>query len=301
MPELPEVETIARGLAPGLVGRTILAMETPFPGVLRPGGTVTKEGVGARPLQDPEKVRALLTGKRVAAVRRRAKLLIVDLQHPANGAPAAHLLFHLKMSGRVYLAAPELELDRHCHLRLALDDGARLVFRDPRKFGWAAAFSPEELAAWPDFAAIGPEPLEVAKADFVAALQSRNARIKALLLNQSVLAGVGNIYADESLYRAGIGPEERGADISAKRLGRLWTELRAALTEAIASGGSTIRDYRTASGEVGLFQHAFRAYGKGGQPCERCGGVFETGVVAGRTTTFCAGCQKPPPPMGKAP
>lgn len=293
MPELPEVETVVRGVRPLAVGRTILDALVDWPGVVRVAG-------------EPANVEAFqrrVVGRRVVAARRRAKLLILDLAEAGEGGPpeggggetVQHLVFHLKMTGNLFggpAEGPAPGEGRHVRLRLLLDDGRVLYFRDMRKFGYASAFSPEELAGWEFMRRLGPEPLTMGEAAFAARFRGKAGRIKALLLDQTVIAGVGNIYADESLHRAGLRPDARAADLDEADLGRLWRALRQALTEAIAAGGSSIRDYRQASGEPGAFQDKFRVYGKKGEPCPACGRPLVSAKVAGRTSTYCENCQK---------
>ncbi|QLA16051.1 bifunctional DNA-formamidopyrimidine glycosylase/DNA-(apurinic or apyrimidinic site) lyase [Desulfolutivibrio sulfoxidireducens] len=276
MPELPEVETIARGLAPGLVGRTIVDARFLCPTVLAdcPSGDI---------------FRAQAIGRRIAAVRRRAKLLLVDLDPAPGRVRAAHLAVHLKMTGRLWIGRALDEPPRHVRLIVPLDDGTALFFQDQRRFGTCRLLT--DLAAWPFFAALGPEPLEMSFAQFDARLGQRSARIKALLLDQTVIAGIGNIYADESLFLAGIRPDAKARDISPARREKLLAVLRATLVRAIEAGGSTIRDYRTPEGLEGGFQNDFQVYGRGGQPCPRCRTPLSVTRVAGRTSTFCPRCQ----------
>lgn len=285
MPELPEVETIARVLAAELRGRRILAVE-----LRRPASVAD-----APPALSCEAFRERLPGRRVARVWRRGKLLVLDLVAEAGG--LLHLAVRLGMSGRLWLAPPGAAPEKHTHVILTLDgegldEGPRLFFTDPRTFGSVRALTPEGLAAWPFFATLGPEPLEMTPGEFTARFAGRSGRIKALLLDQHVLAGVGNIYADESLFRAGVSPEARADTVSEARLRCLHAALAEVLREAIAANGSSIRDYRDAHGHAGAFQNAFRAYGRAGQPCLVCGAALTKTTVAGRTTTYCRKCQR---------
>jgi formamidopyrimidine-DNA glycosylase len=273
MPELPEVETIARGLASVVRGRTVMDAT-----VLTPGPVPdSEEGLSRR-----------VAGRAVLAVRRRAKLLIMDL------AGDLHLVFHLKMTGRVWVTHPEAVPCRHVHVIFLLDNGDRIFFEDQRRFGYCRLFSGEELKAWPFFADLGPEPLEIGPEEFASRFTRRSARIKSLLLDQGVIAGIGNIYADESLYRTGIHPRTKASDIPEARLRELHHNLQAVLREAIDAGGSSFRDYRDAYGQPGQFQERFSVYGRKGEPCERCGTSLGTEKVAGRTSTFCRKCQPAP-------
>lgn len=268
MPELPEVETIARGLANQANGQHIVGARVLTPSVRRHGDA------------------ARLGGRDIVRVTRRAKLLQVVLDGDDR------LVFHLKMTGRVWLAAPHEALPRHAHLVLDLLSGDRIVFEDMRRFGYWALFAPHELAAWPFYTGLGPEPLETDAADLADRVRTRRAGIKSLLLNQTVIAGIGNIYADESLFATRIHPASIAAHIPAARLIRLCENLQHVLRESIAAGGSTISDYRNAYGQSGIFQERFQVYGKKGRPCPGCGRSLQTATVAGRTSTHCPHCQK---------
>ncbi|MFO7595920.1 MAG: bifunctional DNA-formamidopyrimidine glycosylase/DNA-(apurinic or apyrimidinic site) lyase [Desulfocurvibacter africanus] len=299
MPELPEVETIARGLAPDVQGRVIAEVEVRYSGaVCQSAGPGTTRKTTA-----PEKGRAfadLVRGRRVDKVWRRAKLLVFDLGPNSAAAefgadkvsPAdLHLVFHLKMTGSVWLPPSGAQPDAHTHIVFTLDNGTKIHFRDIRKFGWCLALTSEELRSMPFFAALGPEPLEIGEKDFVALFKGRKAGMKALLLDQEVIAGIGNIYADESLFRSGIHPRTKAADVPEAKLRSLHKELQAVLRQAIAENGSTFSDYRTAQGDAGAFQNRFLVYGRAGEKCVKCGGGLRSEVVAGRTSVFCAKCQ----------
>lgn len=281
MPELPEVETIARGLRQDLCGARVAAAALPWPGVV-------ETGHGA--LDAPTLLHAV-AGRRIGAVWRRGKVLALELHAPEP--PPLHLAFHLRMTGRLTVEPAATAPYTHTRLILDLADGRRLFFTDARKFGRCRAMDPEALARWPFFAALGPEPMDLDAGAFAALLAGRRARIKALLLDQSVLAGVGNIYADESLFRAGIHPADTAAAIGPERLGRLHGALVAVLAEAIAANGSSISDYVNAHGDAGAFQNDFRVYGRGGAPCRTCAAPLVRTAVAGRSTTFCPHCQRP--------
>lgn len=270
MPELPEVETIARGLRQGLRGRRIVDLFILTPEIIS---------------GDPVRYQAGILGKTVTNIWRRGKLLIFDLDEQL------HLVFHLKMTGRVWIATAETEPDAHTHISFFLDDGNQLFFQDQRRFGYSIIFSPEGLRQWDFFAMLGPEPLEIGNRDFTKIFSRRRAAIKSLLLDQHCLAGIGNIYADESLFMAGIHPACLACDVSEARYQHLYAALRAVLQKAILLGGSSVRDYRNAAGEPGAFQNEFQVYGKKGQPCPCCSRALETMKIAGRTSTFCANCQ----------
>lgn len=269
MPELPEVEVIARGLRATLVGRVVSAVECVDP---------TRLSDCAATLVP------VVLGGQVSGVRRRAKVLLVDM------ADGAALAFHLKMTGRV-VHGPMRPVARHDRTRFILDDGSLLSFADMRRFGYVRAFAPGGLAGWDFLRRVGPEPLETAPAVLAGRVLSRAGRIKALLLDQAVVAGVGNIYADESLHRAGIHPLTRGNALDPARAERLFVHLQDVLRQAIAENGSSIRDYVNASGDAGAFQNSFAVYGRQGQPCAACATPLAAVKAAGRTSTFCPRCQ----------
>ncbi|SMP64881.1 DNA-(apurinic or apyrimidinic site) lyase [Desulfonatronum zhilinae] len=272
MPELPEVETIARGLRPLLTGRTVTGV-THIAAHLVKGGDLAQKVIG----------------RTIRGVSRRGKLLFLNF--PDQDVMA----FHLRMTGRLGLMPSGLPPALHVHLLLNLDDGTALYFQDQRKFGTCGLFSSEELERWPFYRDLGPEPLGLDLETFAKRISGEKgrskARIKALLLDQRIIAGIGNIYADESLFRAGIHPAAPANLIVPERLARLLDSLQSVLTEAIAAGGSSIRDYRTAAGLVGTFQNTFQVYGRGGLPCKQCGTPIQTAKIAGRTTCFCPSCQ----------
>lgn len=269
MPELPEVETIARTLAPDVLGREILGVVAQDATALQPG---------------PRAFASLVTGRRIQAVKRRGKLLLLELDKDAV------IAIHLRMTGRVMAYGPGQQPERPRAV-LELSGGVRLSFADVRRFGSMHAFAAGGIASWPFYAGLGPEPLEMTAAEFRQRLGQGRARIKALLLDQGVVAGIGNIYADESLFRAGIRPDAPVCGISEKRRDALFAAVQAVLTLAVAENGSSIRDYRDAHGDAGAFQNHFRAYGRGGQPCLTCGETMRVMRVAGRSSTFCPRCQ----------
>ena len=263
MPELPEVETVVRSIAP-LVGRRIVSAEFRCRRVLRGG--------------DPRAMAARIRGRRIAGVRRYGKFILLSLDG------GGYLVVHLGMTGRLLLGGPE---GKHTHAILTLDRGV-LLYDDSRQFG-CLQFSeefPERVAK------LGPEPLEVPFQDFAAALKRRKTRIKALLLNQSFLRGLGNIYADEALFRAGIHPLAAAARLRSDRARRLHEAIIAVLTEAIAAGGSSISDYVDAQGRKGFFQLSHRVYRRTGEPCLVCGTPIRRVLVAQRSSHFCPQCQK---------
>lgn len=275
MPELPEVETVVRSLAPVVTGRTITGMDVRYPGCLVPVDGKSRLGRG-----DPDAFRERVLGRTIQSVRRRAKNIVVELSGGVS------LLVHLKMTGAL-LATGE-EYDAHTHLVFHLDRGA-MAFRDPRKFGYVLALSTGELAA--RLANVGPEPLELSPPDFAARAEGRRKILKSLLLDQSFIAGVGNIYADEACHAARLRPDAKACDLSPAQLERLHQELQAVLRRSIAENGSSFRDYVDAKGRAGAFQNSFRVYGRAGQPCLSCGALLSSATVAGRTTVYCATCQ----------
>lgn len=271
MPELPEVEVISRGLAECLVGKTIESVKIlNHSSVKMPWYLFSSRVAGAK----------------ITRVHRRAKLLIMDLGEDL------HVTFHLKMTGRVLAHDGETKPEPHTRVVFGLTDGGSIEFHDTRKFGEVRALNNDELQEWDFYKKLGPEPLEVTAAELAQRIEGRKAQIKGLLLNQSVVAGVGNIYADESLFRSGIHPKAKASDLSKESLEKLFTELQAVLRQAISENGSSIRDYVDAGGDAGGFQNSFKVYGKKGEPCPTCGKIFEGATVAGRGTTFCSKCQK---------
>ncbi|ACU91417.1 bifunctional DNA-formamidopyrimidine glycosylase/DNA-(apurinic or apyrimidinic site) lyase [Desulfomicrobium baculatum] len=268
MPELPEVETIARGLHTLVQGRRIREVLHFTPSVLRAGNPGS------------------LPGRTITYVSRRAKLLLVHLDQ------GECLAFHLKMTGRVWVASPGQDLPKHTHLVCELEGRDRLIFEDTRRFGFFGIYGPQDIEAWSFYQNLGPEPLQSTAEDLALRLGARRAGVKSLLLNQTVLAGIGNIYADESLFAARIHPASLAANIPLAKRVQLCSELQRILLEAIAAGGSTISDYRNAYGKSGIFQDSFEVYGKKGQPCPACGRALKAEQIAGRTSTHCPRCQK---------
>ena len=283
MPELPEVETVRRGLAPVMEGRAIAAAELRRPDLRWPF---------------PERMAERLAGKRVLALRRRSKYLLADLSSGES------LLVHLGMSGRMLVSGDPLGAfhhtrptpGKHDHVILDIEGGARVTFNDARRFGAMDLVATAEAEAHWLLAGLGPEPLGNAFHEdyLVARLRGRAVPIKAALLDQRVVAGLGNIYATEVLHRAGIAPARKAGRISAARLAALVPVIRAVLAEAIEAGGSSLRDYRQADGELGYFQHSFRVYDRAGAPCPApgCGGTIARIVQSGRASFYCPNCQR---------
>lgn len=280
MPELPEVETIARGLADDLAESSLESVHLVDPAGLSCGpGTLSEREFLAE-----------VPGARVLRVRRRAKVLLMDVATAER--PLLILAFHLRMTGRLTVEAPGTEVRKHVRIVFDLADGRRLFFTDMRKFGACRAMPLEGLAQWPFWAGLGPEPLELTAEGFADLFKGRRGAMKALLLNQKFIAGIGNIYADESLFRAGIRPQAKAECVSRRRLVRLHHELVEVLNEAIDANGSSISDYVNARGDAGAFQNDFRVYGRAGQQCRNCQTVLGKSTVAGRTTVYCSKCQK---------
>lgn len=297
MPELPEVETIVRGLERRIVGDTIESV-----------------WIGSRkqPLKSPvAAIVKTLEGTRIKRVHRAGKHIVFELQGkstefpnrgrpgagrprnrrrgvgatPNGETPTAQWVVHLGMTGRIVISDPSSEIVKHTHLIATLASGRDLRFVDPRMFGklsvHAAGFDPG-----------GVEPLEVSEDGFVALFRGRKTPIKSALLNQKLVRGVGNIYADESLFRAGVRPRRRAAAVTRQELAKLYRSLREVLREAIALGGSSVSDYVNADGEEGFFQLEHRVYGREGEPCHVCGSAIRRVVLAGRSSHYCPKCQK---------
>ena len=274
MPELPEVETVRRGLALKMTGRRIVKAELRRPDLRRPF---------------PPALAERLDGARIGALGRRGKYILIELD--ADGL----LLLHLGMSGRVTAGSATPDA-RHDHVVLTLDDGTVIRFNDARRFGTLDYLRRDEADRHPLLAGLGPEPLEPGfdGACLAARLAGRLAPIKAALLDQRTVAGLGNIYVCEALYRAGLSPRRLAGSIGRVRAERLAAAIRSVLTEAIAAGGSSLRDYVQTDGELGYFQHHWAVYGREGEPCPGCDCAEGVGriVQSGRSTFFCARRQR---------
>jgi formamidopyrimidine-DNA glycosylase len=279
MPELPEVETVARGLNKLVAGDLIESVWL---------------GSKPEPLKSPagEIVRTL-EGARISGVRRVGKHIVIDLLRDGGGgkskarkkpADKAQWIVHLGMTGRVQVCRGEDERLKHTHAIAILRSGRELRFVDPRRFG--------RLSVSTEFEAKGSEPLEVQLEGFVNLFRHRKTPIKSALLNQSLLSGVGNIYADEALFRAGIRPRRRAASLTREELRRLYLSLQEVLQEAIALGGSSVSDYVDANGDEGSFQLQHRVYGREGEPCVVCRTPIKRIVITGRSSHYCPHCQK---------
>ena len=274
MPELPEVETVRAALEPSLVGRTFEHVEIHDPRLTRP--------------LDPASVAAQLEGERVRFVDRRGKYLIVRFESGRS------LLIHLRMTGSLrHAAAGELGDDPHRRAVVRLDDGSDVAYRDVRRFGTWLVARDDDLDVYLDDR-LGREPLERAftPARLSDGIRGRRAPIKAALLDQRTLAGMGNIYVDEALWRARIHPLRPAGDLTADEVAELTRAVKASLRAGIARQGATLRDYATPNGRRGRMQTAFNVYGRGGEPCERCGAPIDKIRVAGRGTWYCPRCQR---------
>jgi formamidopyrimidine-DNA glycosylase len=297
MPELPEVETITRGLAQRVTGDVIESVWL---------------GSKPEPLKSPAaEIAATLELRRIAGVRRVGKHIVFDLEQNGVARPPlvakgkmrrksrsaragtlapmptlnqAQWIVHLGMTGRIVISEPQAEVAKHTHAIVRLASGRELRFVDPRRFG--------RLSVAHGFEAEGSEPLEVELERFVSLFRSRKTPIKSALLNQKLLRGVGNIYADESLFRAGVRPWRRAASLTRKELRRLYLAVQEVLKEAIALGGSSVSDYVDADGDEGSFQLQHRVYGREGEPCLVCKTPIKRVVIAGRSSHYCPKCQK---------
>jgi formamidopyrimidine-DNA glycosylase len=299
MPELPEVETIACGLAKRITGDAIESVWL---------------GQKKEPLKSPAaEIVAALEGTRIAQIRRMGKHIVFDLDHVARALPPAksqvsksmlgkksalategarptsarsQFIVHLGMTGRLQVCDPQTEVAKHTHAILTLQSGRELRFVDPRRFGRLSVSSDG------NFAATGIEPLEVDLDTFVALFRGRKTPMKSALLNQKLLRGVGNIYADESLFRAGIRPRRRAVSVRHEQLAKLHSAVKQVLKEAIKLGGSSISDYVNSDGEEGFFQLRHRVYGREAEPCLVCKTPIKRIVIAGRSSHYCPKCQK---------
>lgn len=274
MPELPEVETMVRDLAPRVTGRTITRVDAAFPGaVIWPSYSELTERV---------------EGRGITAVSRRGKYAIFSLDSGDT------LIIHRGMSGSVLLRATSTPLEPYVRMNFHLDDGNELRFNDPRKFGKVYVMNAAGLERSMPWAAMGPEPLDQAFTPEVLTrrLQGRRALIKPLLLNQEIIAGLGNIYVDESLFRAGIHPERRAHTLTDVEIGRLHEAITAVLGAAVEGRGTTFDSYTDIEGRAGAYQRALRVFHRQGQACVRCGTEIVKFVVGGRGTHICPACQR---------
>ncbi|MEQ8505525.1 MAG: bifunctional DNA-formamidopyrimidine glycosylase/DNA-(apurinic or apyrimidinic site) lyase [Rhodospirillales bacterium] len=276
MPELPEVETVRRGLIPAMQGRRLDAVIPRRPDLRFP----LPDGFGQR-----------LTGRTVTDIRRRAKFLIFDLDGPDV------LIAHLGMSGSFRLGKTAFPEEKHDHVIFKMSGGGEAHYNDPRRFGFMDIWAAADLASYPMLAKLGPEPLDDEAFNgkaLAARLKGRKTSIKVALLDQKVVAGVGNIYACEALYRSGISPKRSAHTVQGGRADKLAAAVKAVLQDAIKSGGSSLRDHIRPDGELGYFQHSFDVYGRAGEACRHdgCGGPVQQIPQGGRSTFFCPRCQR---------
>lgn len=297
MPELPEVETIVADLRPHLVGRTITRCELSFPTIVRH--------------PEPEVFIDSVVGMRIESLGRRGKYIVFTLA-PARtsrsgaattpalraGAPADGedilLVVHLGMTGQLRLVDPAAQLENHTHSVFFLDDNKQLRYRDPRRFGRLLLGTEQALLASKKMPRLGPEPIDpdFAPDELYRRLRKRRAALKAVLLDQGAIAGVGNIYADESLHKARLRPDRIAGTVSKRSAQRLHESLRESLQTAITNRGSSVDTYRDAWGEIGGQQEKLLVYGRAGEPCFTCGRPLSAIRIAGRTTVFCRRCQR---------
>ncbi|MEM8872450.1 MAG: bifunctional DNA-formamidopyrimidine glycosylase/DNA-(apurinic or apyrimidinic site) lyase [Pseudomonadota bacterium] len=283
MPELPEVETVRRGLEPVLAGKVIRAVDVRRPDLRWPF---------------PDRMEQRLAGARILALRRRSKYILADLS------TAETLIVHLGMTGRMLVdgQGPDV-FDRvqnahaaHDHVVFGMEDGAQVTFNDARRFGAMDLHATDRLEAHWLLSKLGPEPLGNAFSGqhLADSFKNRKTPVKSALLDQRIVAGLGNIYVCEALWRAAIHPRRHAGRISRKRLDALYPAIRDVLTEAIDAGGSSLRDFRQANGELGYFQHAFAVYGREGEDCVRanCSGTILRIVQSGRSSFYCNSCQR---------
>jgi len=274
MPELPEVETVANGVHARVHGQTITGVETSNkPQTFK---------------STPAEIGEVLTGSRIERVHRVGKTIVVDLLRPDE--TPAEFLVHLGMTGRLLVSAPETPVPAHTHAILSLSGGKELRFVDARRFGRLSVVT--TAGEGERYAGPGAEPLTVSLEDFIALFRRRKTPIKAALLNQSLLHGVGNIYADESLFHAGIRPARHAGRLTRAELTRLRSSLIDVLQQAIQLGGSSVSDYVDADGVAGFFQLHHHVYSRTGQPCRVCGTPIKRIVISGRGTHYCPKCQR---------
>ena len=283
MPELPEVETVRAGLAPVMEGQVIAEARVNRADLRWPF---------------PPRMADRLSGARILRLRRRSKYILADLDRGET------LLIHLGMSGRMLVSGDALgrfvhdhpAAQKHDHVIFDMATGVRITFNDPRRFGAMDLMPTAGAESHPLLAALGPEPLGNAfsESHLLAALAGRSLPVKSALLDQKIVAGLGNIYVCEALYRARLHPARRVNQIAPEQLAALVPIIRAVLTEAIAAGGSSLRDFRQADGELGYFQHSFDVYGREGQPCRTpgCANMIHRLVQSGRSSFYCPDCQR---------
>ncbi|MBT8153240.1 bifunctional DNA-formamidopyrimidine glycosylase/DNA-(apurinic or apyrimidinic site) lyase [Epibacterium ulvae] len=283
MPELPEVETVMRGLAPSMEGAVISTAQINRPDLRWPF---------------PDNMSERLTGARVLALRRRSKYILAELDRGET------LLVHLGMSGRMTVSGDPLGQfvhdhpahQKHDHVVFDMDNGARVTFNDPRRFGAMDLIATDGVEDHKLLAVLGPEPLGNSFDEnyLIEALKTRNTPIKSALLDQGIIAGLGNIYVCETLFRCEISPKRKARELAKTQIASLVPVIREVLQGAIKAGGSSLKDFRQANGELGYFQHSFDVYGREGEPCrrEKCEGEITRMTQSGRSTFYCSQCQR---------
>jgi formamidopyrimidine-DNA glycosylase len=283
MPELPEVETVRRGLAPVMEGARIVQADVNRPNLRWPF---------------PENMSGRLTGARIERIRRRSKYILADLDTGES------LLIHLGMSGRMLISGAKLgafthdhpPAEKHDHVVFHMENGARVTFNDPRRFGAMDLLETKTADSHKLLATIGPEPLgnSFDESYLVEALKNKGSPIKSALLDQRIVAGLGNIYVCETLYRARISPLRKAGQLSKPRIKSLVPIIRQVLVEAIEAGGSSLKDFRQADGDLGYFQHSFDVYGREGESCrtDNCANIVKRAVQSGRSSFYCPTCQR---------
>ncbi len=273
MPELPEVETIKLSLEQEILGEVINRVKVLNPQIIKKPG---KKDFACR-----------LTGLCIESIERRGKYLLIRLSG------GLVLLIHLRMTGRLFVTSPERELEKHTHLVLVLSEGRELRFKDVRRFGTIYLLEDYELKSVSGFAALGPEPLggDFTLHLFARILSGRRCKLKQILLNQSLLAGIGNIYADEILFNAGLSPCREAGTLCEEEIARLYGSIRAVLREAIKLRGTSVNDYVDGRGRPGAYQNKLEVYRREGKPCRRCGGKIMRLKISGRSTYYCPQCQ----------
>jgi len=283
MPELPEVETVMRGLAPSMEGAVITRAQVNRPDLRWPF---------------PDRMAERLVGQRVDRLRRRSKYILADL------ASGETLLIHLGMSGRMLVSGDPLgqfvhdhpAAEKHDHVVLDMDNGARITFNDPRRFGAMDLLDTATAEDSKLLSVLGPEPLgnQFSEQHLINAFQNKKSPVKTALLDQGIIAGLGNIYVCETLYRAGISPKRKAGAIAQQKVAGLVPIIREVLQDAIEAGGSSLKDFRSAGGELGYFQHRFDVYDREGKPCKRegCTGTVQRVVQSGRSSFYCPTCQR---------
>ena len=274
MPELPEVETIVADLRPHLVGRRIVSCDLRFPSIVRH--------------PEPEAFIDAVAGMSIISARRRGKYILLDFGNDLM------LVVHLGMTGQLRLVNPDTPIAKHTHAIFMLDDGRHLRYRDPRRFGRLLLGTEQSLVLSKKLPRLGPEPIdpEFAPEELYRRLRKRRSALKAFLLDQAALAGIGNIYADESLHRARLRPDRLAGSLSRKSATRLHESLRLSLLMAIENRGSSVDTYRDAWGEIGGQQEKLLVYGRAGEPCFTCGRPLSLVRIAGRSSVFCRHCQR---------